>query len=665
MRPALLLMFPIALSAFPSVAQDAAQRLKDSVGFYASFDEEPKGDLGTGDLTLWTRYDHETKPGEYVRVHDYEKKIFRIAAGKGVQGGALECLDVMPRRGRIYFPMQGKFAFRKDGWSGACSFWIKTNPNTMLKTPFCDPVQITNKGAHDGGLWIDFPDVKPRDLRMGIFNGLKAGEKPLKESDPAATIVRVKAIGFQEDQWHHVLMTWANFDTGEANGRAALYIDGKLQGEIKDRNLHMDWNVDQAGIYTAVSLIGMLDELALFSRELTGDEAKYLFEHPKLLAGLNNKQAGLDLPGEELTAKLWNMLGPDPDPLDLRDLATCWDCRSAAERAIAQSCRQSRQSRPEKIWGMFRDATAAARIQRDYARWAQLPLAWTNAVGMEFRLIPPGTFRIGSPPDEPGRSKEYDETPQLITLTRPFYLATHETTVAQFRRFVEAEKYVTDGEKNGGGNAHDALAVWKHREGTHWKQPGYAGPYEQRDDHPVVHVSHADAVAFCAWLTRIARLPESSLSYDLPTEAQWEWACRAGSNTRYWWGNELPAEGFWINAGDASLKKMHAQWPRETMALNDGHAFPAPVGSYRANAFGLCDTLGNVWELCSTRYGAYPSEPATDPGDLSTDGGYAVRGGGWSNTPADVRCATRNADAPHFCHSNLGFRVALPLPELK
>ena len=97
------------------------------------------------------------------------------------------------------------------------------------------------------------------------------------------------------------------------------------------------------------------------------------------------------------------------------------------------------------------------------------------------------------------------------------------------------------------------------------------------------------------------------------------------------------------------------------MPMNDGHAFPAPVGTYRANAFGLHDMLGNVWEFCSTRFDKYPTELTTNPGDLAPDRGFAVRGGGWSNTPQDARCATRNADPPHFCHSNLGFRVAIKL----
>jgi formylglycine-generating enzyme required for sulfatase activity len=101
------------------------------------------------------------------------------------------------------------------------------------------------------------------------------------------------------------------------------------------------------------------------------------------------------------------------------------------------------------------------------------------------------------------------------------------------------------------------------------------------------------------------------------------------------------------------------------MPMDDGHAFLAPVGRYKANGFGLFDMLGNVWEFCSTHYGPYTKDAVTDPGHIDPKRGYAVRGGGWSNTANDCRCATRNADPPHFGHSNLGFRVALVLPARK
>lgn len=309
------------------------------------------------------------------------------------------------------------------------------------------------------------------------------------------------------------------------------------------------------------------------------------------------------------------------------------------------------------------DEAAARRFQRDYAEWAGLPVEVRNGLGLSLVLVPPGTFRMGSPKDEPGHGAGgYDETVHMVTHTRPFYLGKHEVTVGQFRRFVTATSHVTDAEKNGGGHAHDAKAVWIHRPETQWRKPGYAGPFTLLETHPIVHVSHADSGAFCAWLNKEAKVGPKGLSYNLPTESQWEWACRAGSAARYWWGAEEDTTGKVANMGDRALRRTHPEWPRVVMPADDGHPFLAPVGSYRANGFGLHDMLGNVWEFCSTHYGAYPRDPVTDPEGGDPKRGFAVRGGGWSNTPTDVRCASRNADPPHFAHSNLGFRVALPLP---
>ncbi len=335
--------------------------------------------------------------------------------------------------------------------------------------------------------------------------------------------------------------------------------------------------------------------------------------------------------------------------------------RSMEKALIEKLARVPRGNEPPAPPKFPFDTAAAKKYQQDYAQWRGLPAEITNGLGMKFALIPPGTFLMGTPDDEPGHNAGgYDETRHTVTLTRPFYLGRHEVTAGQFRRFVEAEEYVTDGEKNGGGHAHDDKAVWIHRPGTQWRKPGYAGPFEPKDDHPVVHVSHTDCKAFCRWLQKRAGV--EGVTYDLPTEAQWEWACRAGSGTRYWWGADEDTTGKVVNAGDRTLKRVHPDWPRVVMAMDDGHAFPAPVGSYRANAFGLHDMLGNVWEFCSTRYGPYPKEPVVDPGDGDPKRGFAVRGGGWSNVPADCRSGSRNADPPHFCHSNLGFRVAIQLP---
>jgi formylglycine-generating enzyme required for sulfatase activity len=612
----------------------ASADISDLVTLYASFDEEVSADFGGGDLQLRTRVNHPFEKGSYILEKGYPALVFGIAKQKGIIGGALDCKDVLDRRGRIFFAARGNIAYRTHGWGGAVSMWLNTNPNELLKTPFCDPVQITAKSAHDGGIWIDFPDTTPRDMRLGIFRGLDSGHKPLKESDPRATIVRLKGVPFESGEWHHVVFSWSNFDSGKSNASAQLFVDGTMIGEIRDRKIAMKWDIDHTGIYVAVNFIGWLDEFAVFKRPLTAAEIEHLRLNPSSLNGLKSS----------------SMLN---------------ERRRAEDLALVQKSWSAQQSKPPTPPRFPFNSHAARQYQREYAKWAGLPIDLTTPTGIEMKLIPPGSFQMGSPSEQPGHGRGgFDETLHNVTLTVPFYLARYEVTVSQFQRFIGETKYVTDGERNGGGNAHDARAVWKHRSGTQWRSPGYAGPFLLLDSLPVVHVSHNDARQFCRWLDQqLGFGTNGPWHFDLPTEAQWEWSCRAGSATRFWWGDELDDTGRLLNVGDRFLTQVHAEWPRETMPTNDGRAFPSPVGSYGANAFGIHDMLGNVWEYCSTRYGPYPKTPVADPGNLDPKRGFAVRGGGWSNEPDDARCATRNADPPNFCHSNLGFRVALPLPQ--
>src|SRR5262245_44132875 len=197
-RPTLLAVLAAVAAGSPAVAGDTAEikALRQAVTFYASFDEAPRGDFGGGGLTLSTRFNHPTAKGQFVFEKGFDAKVFRVARGKGIHGGALECTDVLPRNGRVCFPARGNLAYEKRGWGGTLSVWVNTDPNELLKTKFCDPVQITQKGANNGGIWFDFNDAKPRDLRMGVFPAAAAGQKLLAESDPDAPMVRVPRVAF-------------------------------------------------------------------------------------------------------------------------------------------------------------------------------------------------------------------------------------------------------------------------------------------------------------------------------------------------------------------------------------------------------------------------------------------------------------------------------------
>jgi hypothetical protein len=270
--------------------QAADDAIRNAATFYASFDSEVKGDFGGGSLKPSTRFNHPAAQGQFVFEPGFDSNVFRIAPNKGVHGGALEPVDILPRNGRIFFPARGNIAFREGGWSGSASFWLKTDPNTMLKTSFCDPLQITQKGASNGGLWLDFNDAKPKQMRMGSFPAVPEGGKAVSENDPQAPLIRMSTAGFTADQWRHVVLVWENFDTGRADARIALYVDGKLIGELKGREIAMNWDLDKAGIYVAVSYIGLLDELALFNRPLTPAEITRLREEPGLLSALKKRR---------------------------------------------------------------------------------------------------------------------------------------------------------------------------------------------------------------------------------------------------------------------------------------------------------------------------------------------------------------------------------------
>jgi len=278
--------------ALPNPLVGPATDLLKALTFYASFDMAVKGDFGGGELTLSTRSNHKTEKGAFVFEKGFREKAFRIAPGKGISGGALEAVDVLPDNGRIFFPAKGNIAYKKGGWSGALSMWINHDPDTQLKTGFCDPVQITQKGAGNGAIWFDYNDAKPnRNLRMGTFPAIAEGMPPISESREAfSPMVWVDRPGFKVGDWHHVALVWRNFDTGNSDASAALYIDGRLMGEIKkDYPISMDWDLDKAGIYIAVSYIGLMDELALFNRALTQDEIGTLRSQPAVLSSLSRK----------------------------------------------------------------------------------------------------------------------------------------------------------------------------------------------------------------------------------------------------------------------------------------------------------------------------------------------------------------------------------------
>ncbi len=286
------------------------------------------------------------------------------------------------------------------------------------------------------------------------------------------------------------------------------------------------------------------------------------------------------------------------------------------------------------------------------AAYGWRPREITNTLGMKLVHVPSGTFFMGSPQTEAGREKE--ETQHEVELTKGFYLGAHEVTVGQFREFVKATNHQTDAEKDGKGSwGPDAVGKFVMDAKFTWKNPGF----EQTDEHPVVNVSWDDAKVFCKWLSE-----KEKKTYRLPTEAEWEYACRAGTKTAYAHGDDPEGLSAGGNVGDATAR---AKFPAWTLGIKakDGHAFAAPVGQFKKNAFGLHDMHGTVWEWCEDWYDpmGYTTDKVKDPTGPITGSARVQRGGGWSSAPHRTRSASRvGRDPASYRGAYLGFRIALP-----
>jgi formylglycine-generating enzyme required for sulfatase activity/tRNA A-37 threonylcarbamoyl transferase component Bud32 len=272
------------------------------------------------------------------------------------------------------------------------------------------------------------------------------------------------------------------------------------------------------------------------------------------------------------------------------------------------------------------------------------PMEFINSLGMKFSLIPAGQFVMGSPKSEKGRFE--NETQHEVIFTRPFYMGVYPVTRGEFQAFVKESGYRTEAESDGQGAYYWTGNEWKKDPKIDWRTPGF----QQEDTDPIVCVSWNDAQAYCRWLNLL-----KMGDYRLPTESEWEYACRANSVTSFFFGDDGSQidEYGWYH-GNRKLSRNAGWFVGEKR--KDG---TQPVGQKKPNDWGLHDMHGNVWEWCSDWYGAYPGGAVTNPKGPS-DGLYRVfRGGGWGSEVASCRSARRFKREPFHRSSRLGIRLAL------
>jgi formylglycine-generating enzyme required for sulfatase activity len=281
-----------------------------------------------------------------------------------------------------------------------------------------------------------------------------------------------------------------------------------------------------------------------------------------------------------------------------------------AEKALSEFCR----SEDELIELVQKTARQLLETPGELAaaEKKEMDKTFTNSAGMEFVLIPAGKFMMGSPANEAGR--EPHEGPQReVQISKPFYMGKYEVKVSEFREFVKAAQFKTDAETNGGAYV-PVKDKWQRKEGVNWLNPGVS----QKDDHPVVCLAWSDAVEYCKWLAK-----KTGHAYRLPTEAEWEYACRAGTQQAYSFGpdgRELSKFGWFTENSGGKTR---------------------PVGQKKPNPWGLFDMHGNVWEWCQDWYSAYPAGTAIDPGGPLRGSARVHRGGGFASPEKYSRCAVR------------------------
>jgi len=405
--------------------------------------------------------------------------------------------------------------------------------------------------------------------------------------------------------WHHVAFA-------VDNQRGVLYVDGVLRDEARwdgspgPTRATNDLCIGRfEGEKPAIGgfLAGAIDDVRIYNRALAAREVVALARQPD--EARDAYDAAMAEARRLVSARRWD------------------EAMEALQRAL--------EARPDD-----EDAKSlVATVRRHVGSAPGLVLELGPGVTMELVLVNPGVFTMGGAKD-PRMNLEGVEKPKHdVAITRPYCLGKYEVTRQQFAAFVNATGYKTEAEREGGAWEQQPGGSWQDTSGASWRGPKY---FEQDDTHPATAVSWNDARAFCDWATRTTRRP-----VRLPTEAEWEYACRARSTGAWCCGDADHLLGDFAWYGANAARRTH------------------PVGGKKPNAWGLFDMHGNVWEWVADRYGAdyYSSSSTRDPAGPRTGDSRVLRGGSYGADSRLCRSASRRHGLPSNRTVGYGFRVAV------
>lgn len=257
-----------------------------------------------------------------------------------------------------------------------------------------------------------------------------------------------------------------------------------------------------------------------------------------------------------------------------------------------------------------------------------------------FVLINPGTFTMGSP-DSESAMRNSNEKQHKVTLTHRIYMQEKEMSVGQWRMFIKSANYKTEAEAGEGANVLVDFN-WEKDNEYNWGTTGFT----QNDKHPVVCISWNDTQAFIKWVNKVNK---EGYTFRLPTEAEWEYGCRAGSKDRFSFGPCLSREQANFDG--------NAKW--EECPVGETSTSTMETGQYPPNAWGLYDMHGNAMEWCQDWLGNYPDGDVTDPKGPQSGSTRVVRGGGWTSYAYNSRSAKRYSRSPNVSYSDMGFRLVI------
>jgi len=289
---------------------------------------------------------------------------------------------------------------------------------------------------------------------------------------------------------------------------------------------------------------------------------------------------------------------------------------------------------------MVKMETAAGRVETR-RKMAEI----LNEIQRNMVKVEGGTFTMGCTTEQLANCGDNEKPAHAVTLNS-FYMAKYEVTVAQFEIFINETAYQTDADREGWSYAYTGSS-WEKNEGVNWRC-GVGGSERSLGEynHPVIHVSWNDAVAYCNWLSS-----KTGKKYRLPTEAEWEFAARGGNSSPS--GGRSGGGLDYLYSGSNNIDEV--AWYTNNSG-NQTHA----VGQKKANKLGICDMSGNVWEWCSDWYSDsyYQPSPANNPKGPTSGSYRVVRGGSWSDDAAYCRSASRDYDAPGNRGHSGGFRLS-------